>query len=124
MTTDILLVSNDAFTINLFKDCCFQLAVKGVTRQSSQGLLNTLYKHTPDLVIIDFILEDGNGGSACHQIKCDKYLHNLPVALLTEYDNLQRFAPKFGCTHLLNKPLSLNDMTLLIAMLSETANAE
>jgi CheY-like chemotaxis protein len=57
----------------------------------------------PDLLIIDFILHDINGGAICHQLKCDPITHNLPVILLSEYAGLERFAQKFGSDAMVQK---------------------
>jgi CheY-like chemotaxis protein len=119
----IVLISNDSATVNSFMEQCRRLQVRGRVIQSTSGLLEKLYQQSPDLVIIDFVLEDINGGSLCHQIKCDKRLHNLPVMLLTEYNDLQRFATKFGCSQILNKPLNVSEFLFLTEMVPEMQNS-
>jgi CheY-like chemotaxis protein len=65
----------------------------------------------PDLLMIDFILQEGNGGSICHQVKCSPVTRNLPVILLSDYPELFGFLRKFGCNASVTKPLDLPSLT-------------
>ncbi|TSD65012.1 response regulator [Inquilinus sp. KBS0705] len=77
---------------------------------SSGDVLQEIRQRKPDLLVIDFILNDDNGGGLCHQVKSDMQLHELPIILLSEYTTLDRIASKFGCSTVVNKPISQPDL--------------
>lgn len=74
----------------------------------SGDVLREIKTRMPELLIIDFILNDDNGGALCHQIKLDARLHNLPVILLSEYTSLDPIAAKFGCSTVITKPVNVH----------------
>jgi CheY-like chemotaxis protein len=114
MLNKVYLVSNDNDSIKSLEHYCSALNLTCTSLEPADDLFFSLRKNKPDLLIIDFILNDINGGSLCHQLKCDPVFHDLPVALLTEYNSLESIAPKFGCGYLLAKPLTLNHFLLLV----------
>lgn len=59
----------------------------------------------PDMLIVDFILSDSNGGAICHQVKCNPATHNMPVIIISEYDDIARFANKFGSNAIVKKQM-------------------
>lgn len=119
MIKDIFLVSDDHDTINFIRDYYAALGLNCWTL-TPQTLFSSLRLNKPGLLMVDFVLKDAFGGSLCHQLKCDPYLQDIPVALLTEYNTVDRFAPKFGCSHLLTKPLNRNALNTLFQSVQKT----
>lgn len=76
----------------------------------SADVLREIKMRMPELLIIDFILNDDNGGALCHQVKLDAKLHDLPVILLSEYTSLDRLAAKFGCSTVITKPVNMPEL--------------
>jgi len=105
---NVLLISPDTGLADSVRANLLSLNIALNVLPSSDNVFTHLRNNRPDLVMIDFILQDINGGGLCHQIKCDPELHDLPVVLLSEFPGLKRFSTKFGCNLILNKPLDMN----------------
>jgi CheY-like chemotaxis protein len=101
----ILVISSDKDFLNGVKsDAHFWDSIVQ-TCDNTDDTFEQINSFGPDLVIIDFILNDSNGGAICHQIKTNAETHLLPVILVSEYSGIYRFTTKFGCNVLLQKPL-------------------
>lgn len=66
-------------------------------------LLEIIGEYQPEVLVLDFILDDINAGAICHQLKMNPRTANLPVILLSEFDDLQRFNDKFGSVAIIKK---------------------
>jgi FixJ family two-component response regulator len=119
MIRDISLVSDDSELVKCVEYYCSVLHLNLWAFSSTDDLFASLRKKLPGLLLIDFVLDDINGGGLCHQLKCEPLFQDLPVAILTEFFNLERLAPKFGCSYLLPKPLALSGFLSLIQKLSK-----
>ena len=83
--------------------------------QSPKNLFQELDVVKPDLLVIDFLLGDINGGTICHELKCNPKTHDLPVVILSDYSGLERFSSKFGCDHIFNKQTDSEELADRIA---------
>lgn len=79
--------------------------------QSANNLFKELQIIKPDILIIDFILDELNGGSLCHQLKCNPDTRSLPVVILSDYAGMERFSAKFGCDNIVYKQADIYKMT-------------
>jgi len=107
----VILISTDETVVNLLNSNAGVLEIEPEVTMPSGDLLSEIKEKKPDLLIIDFILNDDNGGGLCHQVKSDSQLHGLPIILLSEYPSLERIATKFGCSTMITKPLNLYKLT-------------
>ncbi|MES2268403.1 MAG: response regulator [Bacteroidota bacterium] len=106
----VILISPDETVVHLLKSNSLFLNIEPEVINYSGDILNQIKLRSPDLVIIDFILNDDNGGSLCHQVKLDPKLHDLPVVLLSQYTSLHPIAAKFGCSTVITKPVNLHEL--------------
>ena len=106
----ILFVSYDQFLLNTVKTelSSWNFIVK--TSQNPNELFDELNYFEPDLLIIDFILNDVNGGTLSRQVKSNALTQHIPVIILTDYPELVRFSNKFGCDVMLNKPVRMPEL--------------
>lgn len=72
-------------------------------RPNADKLLHVIAQYQPEIVIIDFLLNDVNGGAICHQLKLDPRTADIPVILLSDYNDLERFNDKFGSAAIIKK---------------------
>jgi len=87
--------------------------------QNPDDLQNALYSIAPDALIVDFYLNDINGGAICHQLKSDNKTHHLPIVMLTDEPQIARFSNKFGCDVLLSKSAQLHQIAYALHILTE-----
>jgi DNA-binding response OmpR family regulator len=106
----VILISSDEKVVHLLKINALLLNIDLQTIECSGDILCEIKTRSPELLIIDFILNDDNGGALCHQVKLDSQLHDLPVILLSEYTSLDPIAAKFGCSTVITKPVNLNEL--------------
>lgn len=103
----ILILATDQAIIAVLKE---NLAYPGFDVEALNNpdkIVEAITEYKPDLLLIDFFLQDTNGGSVCHQLKCDPETHKLPVIILSEYPELITFSRKFGCDAAVSKPVDL-----------------
>jgi DNA-binding response OmpR family regulator len=111
----ILIVSSDKGFLNEIKSDphFWNFVVK--TTDVTTNLFYDISAFGADLLIVDFILNDSNGGSVCHQLKSNPETRHLPVIMLSDYFGVNRLWSKFGCDIILQKPVSryelLNNIT-------------
>jgi DNA-binding response OmpR family regulator len=106
----VILISTDETVVHLLKANARLLNIELEVIAYSGDILREIKMKGPDLLIIDFILNDDNGGALCHQIKLDAALHELPIILLSEYTSLDPIAAKFGCSTVITKPVNLREL--------------
>lgn len=70
---------------------------------NSTKLFDVIKHYQPEIIVMDFFLNDVNGGAICHQLKLDPQTAGLPVILLSDYNDLERFKDKFGSAAVINK---------------------
>jgi CheY-like chemotaxis protein len=114
MSNEIFFVSNDTEAERYMNDFCTILDLNCHILSSRDQLFYSLKTVHPRLIIIDFLLDDLNGGGLCHQLKSDPQFQEIPAVLLTPFDNLGPLANKFGCNDLLTKPLTFDVFSSLV----------
>jgi DNA-binding response OmpR family regulator len=77
---------------------------------TSDNILEVAHNYNPDLVILDYLLSDGNGGEICKRFKADAQLCNVPVIIFSAYINRDVDYPSFGCEAVIAKPFDLNEL--------------
>jgi DNA-binding response OmpR family regulator len=80
------------------------------TTTTCANILQVAHDYNPDLVILDFLLNDGNGGEVCKQFKADSKLGHIPVIIFSAYINRDVDYPAFGCEAVIAKPFDLNEL--------------
>ncbi|HEY9001550.1 MAG TPA: response regulator [Mucilaginibacter sp.] len=108
----ILIVSSDRHLLGMLKH---ELSFRGYTIDTiddpySTTLLIQLF--APDLLIIDFILNDHNGGAISHQVKSDPETQHLPVILLSDYVLETHYPSRFGCDMVIEKTDEIQPLIL------------
>lgn len=59
----------------------------------------------PDLIIMDFLMNDVNGGELCSIIKNDPSTQHIPVILLSAYNRIIESLGTYGCDLFVAKPV-------------------
>ncbi|SFH21513.1 response regulator [Pedobacter insulae] len=76
--------------------------------KDTPNILPILKDYNPDLVLIEYLLPQVNGGELCSQIKNDLRFSNVPVILYSAYPQLLWSVRDYGCDAFLAKPFDLN----------------
>ncbi len=86
------------------------------TARNSKEALNILQKIVPDLILLDIVLPEVNGIELCKKIKKNLSFENVPVILMTSFDNEERKVDSYiaGANNYITKPFEIDDLVLKI----------
>lgn len=76
--------------------------------KDTPNILPIAKEYQPDLVLIEYLLSQVNGGELCSQIKKDPRFNAVPVILYSAYPQLLWSVRDYGCDAFLAKPFDLN----------------
>ena len=110
----ILLLATDQALSGVLKEKLSYFKFRVKVLDNPDHAFYAIRDYNPDVVVIDFFLQDNNGGAVCHQIKCDPDTHHIPVIILSEYPEFLISSKKFGCNQLVIKPIDLSDLLFKI----------
>lgn len=82
--------------------------VKSATK--SLGFLPLVEQYNPDMIILDYRLQDGNGGEVCHAIKQHPRFKHIPIIIFTAYMQPGLDLAKYGCNAVISKPFDLDNL--------------
>lgn len=70
--------------------------------------------YRPDLIIMDYLLPDWNGGELCAAVRSVKGFENIPVIITSAYTKIVYSLSEYGCNAVLEKPFSIHEMISLV----------
>jgi CheY-like chemotaxis protein len=82
--------------------------VKAVS--DSVDFIELVLEFSPDLILLDYLLRDGNGGELCRQIKSHPKLKHIPVIIFSAYVIKDSDIKECACDGLIMKPFNLEDL--------------
>ncbi|UJF25395.1 response regulator [Suttonella sp. R2A3] len=125
-TKEILIVEDESGIRQLIT---FALQHEGFSfseAKSLQTAQHQLSEHTPDLIILDWMLPDGNGVSLLQQLRKRSETANIPIIMLTARSSEQDVIKGLdsGADDYLTKPFSIAELTARINALLRRANSD
>lgn len=75
-----------------------------------------LEKRTPDLIILDVRLPDGNGIDICNEMKSHTNFKTIPILLMSAHLDLKKLAENCADTFI-EKPFSIDDFRARVRIL-------
>lgn len=79
--------------------------------------VRTARQHKPDLILMDIMMPEKDGYSACHSIKSDPDTRSIPVIMVTGIDHQLnvKFSDEMGADGYITKPFSLDELMNVVA---------
>lgn len=111
----IMVIDDDAAIIAALSDALTEFGYSVKAALDSRNLRARIREFKPDLILLDFMLTDSNGGAICHQLKSDPQTSELPVIMMSGFNDVRYFAEKSGCDAFIKKPFDLFELDLKIA---------
>ena|ERR1700753_1097019 len=99
----ILIVSSDSGLLGLLNRELSHNGYSVLTECNPECTFADIEWFAPNLLIVDLILDEYNGGAISHQVKSDPQTHDLPVILLSEYERETHYPSRFGCDAVIRK---------------------
>ncbi|WP_165305110.1 response regulator transcription factor [Pedobacter sp. SYP-B3415] len=83
--------------------------VKATARVSD--FCSDIEEQSPDLIILDIMLPDGNGIDVCSKIKHEKKWKNIPVIMMSAaYSAKDNICDQCGADGFISKPFDINQL--------------
>jgi CheY-like chemotaxis protein len=113
----ILIVSSDRHLLRVLDQEFSRMYYNVLIEFDPHRTCAHIREFAPDLLIVDLILNDYNGGAISHQVKSDPLTRDLPIIILSDYELETHYPARFGCDRVVQKseeiqPLidSVNDL--------------
>jgi CheY-like chemotaxis protein len=110
MKNHILILEDNKDLLQLMKEALTDEGYQVTALNYCDSIINTLVKHKPQLVILDFLLHGINGGELCHLIKTNPATGHLPVIIISGYPRVLESLGNYGANSFVAKPFSLNQL--------------
>ncbi|KQM77887.1 hypothetical protein ASE74_15925 [Pedobacter sp. Leaf216] len=82
--------------------------------------IGLIANYRPDLVILDYMLPEWNGGELCGAIRALDGFEYVPIIITSAYTQILFSLTDYGCDAILEKPFSIQQITQLVSdLLSE-----
>lgn len=101
----LLVVEDDAIFQKTLLEALKDAGFKVIVAEDGRDGLKKAKEHKPDLVIADIVMPKMNGIEFLQALKIDEEISNIPVVMLTAYENMTMIeeAIRLGCRGYLEK---------------------
>ena len=112
---DLLLIEDDAETVNLLTSYFDSIGISCKGILSGFRGLKELKRYRPKVVLLDIILPDINGYEILNRMKADDKLKSIPVYFLTAIPNVEveKKVVELGAAGSILKPFNLSDFDVI-----------
>lgn len=106
----ILIVDDEKDIVDVLEETLRHSNYAVKSTSNSKNLYQLIKDFKPDLVLLDFLLADENGGEICFDLKKNKATAFLPVVLVSAFSNLAEMQGIYRCDAYLPKPFDFKTL--------------
>jgi CheY-like chemotaxis protein len=114
----VLVLDDDTSVLEVIEEALSYENFEVKTVSESLSVLEEVNEYHPDIVILDYLNKDINGGEICHQIKCNPDTRHIPVIMMSAYPRVFESLGTYGCNSFIPKPFGLNQLIDAIKQVS------
>ena len=109
MNKTVMIVEDDFLNMKLFNDLLKVRGYNTIQQTDGLGAYDAVYKHRPDLILMDMHLPGRSGLDVTAALKSDAELRHIPVIAVTAYAHREhkRLCLDRGCDGYISKPISV-----------------
>jgi DNA-binding response OmpR family regulator len=111
----ILVLDDDEAILITLEEALNTLNYQVKALKNANKLSHVICNFQPDLLLLDFMLTNANGGAICHQIKTNPEFSCLPVLIMSGYEDVEELSAKAGADGFIKKPFDLSELDDKIA---------
>jgi DNA-binding response OmpR family regulator len=111
MVKRILIIDDDEALLNVLNEALQYEGFEVKAMLYTDDIFALIKKFSPDLIVLDFILNGINGGELCHQIKHNNQTSFIPIIICSAYSRVIQSLGDYGCDAFISKPFDLNHFT-------------
>ena len=106
-----LVIDDDPALLDMMREVLVYDGYEVACLDSTKGVLREIESNSPDLVVIDYLLNcETNGGEICHQIKSNPFTSNIPVVIISAFEKVFLSLGDYNCDFFMPKPLEINEL--------------
>ncbi len=128
----ILIIDDSELNLNLLSHYLNRQGLQAETAASGRDGIATAQRLTPDLILLDVMMQDLDGLTVCQQLKGDSLTRDIPVILITSLTDINDKLAGFeaGAVDYITKPFELKEILarinthLTISRLQQKMQAE
>jgi CheY-like chemotaxis protein len=110
----ILVLDDDQALLGVMKEILSLSGFDVVISAPTYDISELIMTHHPDLIIMDFLMNEVNGGELCSIIKNDPSTHHVPVILLSAYNRIIESLGTYGSDLFVAKPVDFSTLVYQI----------
>jgi len=118
--TKILVVEDDNNLIEILEILFNEAGYQMKALNSVKKIIPIVEDFQPDLVLLDCLLPESNGGEFCRQIKLNEATCLIPVIIFSAYPKVLLSLGDYGCDAFIAKPFDLDVLLFHIEKCLET----
>lgn len=107
----ILVLDDDRELLGVMKEILSLSGFEVETSTPTYEINELILRCQPDLIIMDFLMNDVNGGELCSILKNDDFTRDIPVILCSAYDRIIHSLGDYGCDLFVSKPINFSKLT-------------
>jgi DNA-binding response OmpR family regulator len=106
----VLVIDDDEAVLDVMKEALVYEGFEVKIADKADDIQGMISAYSPDVLLIDYILNGINGGEICHQIKENNSTGKLPVIIVSAYPKVLTSLGLYGCDKFIPKPFDLDDL--------------
>lgn len=100
----ILIIDDNQEILTLLTTLFSLESYQVITFTNTQNIIKLTAAHNPDLIILDYLIGELNGGELCAQLKKNALTKHLPVIILSAFNRVIQSLGNYGCDVFIPKP--------------------
>ena len=122
MKNKVLIVDDDPATCEVLHEALNYENIEVKSLAWTYDIIGEIQYFTPQLVLLDYLLPEMNGGELCYQIKSNELTCSMPVIMFSAYPRVLHSLGNYGWDAFLEKPFDLWNLVAMIKTLSKPLN--
>lgn len=110
----ILIIDDDEAILEALRFTMETSGYRVETETHGEKVLKKVKDLSPDLILLDFLLPDKNGGEIVSLLKRQPSTKNLPVIIFSAHSKSKKAAKDNGADDFIDKPFDIDDLLLKI----------
>jgi len=116
-TKKIFIVEDDLMLLETLQEILKLYGYQCQGCHDPEKAVKQIEHYRPDLVILDYMLPEWNGGELCSAIRAIDGFEYVPIIIISAYTKILFSLSDYGCDAILEKPFSIQEITRLISTL-------
>ena len=107
MKNRILIIDDDPTVLEMMEAALKDENFDVKTLSNSRNAVAEVMAFKPDVLLLDYLMGDINGGEICHQIKSSTFTSHIKVIIISAYPRVFESLGSYGCDFFIPKPFDL-----------------